>query len=80
MPWGFLYLLNYAIYQDNVKQVLSVYSNVPKPPKKIIYDPKKFDRWIKWSRNYKPRKTGKILPFGYGKMCDDENDYYESWG
>ena len=76
IPWGFLYLLNYAIYQDNIKQILDMYSDVPRPPKKIIYDSRKFNKWIKWARNYKPR-AGRILPFG--QVFDDEGDYYSNF-
>jgi len=80
LPWDFVYLLKQAIYEDYTREVMEIYSSVPKPPKKILAEPVKFNRWTKWAKNYKPRKDGMILPFGYGKMCDDENDYYESWG
>lgn len=77
LPWDFVYLLKQVIYEDYTREAISVYSNVPKPPKKVIYDPKKFDRWIKWARNYKP-KTGSITPFG--QQFEDEDGYYEFWG
>ena len=78
MPWDFVYLLKQVIYEDYAREAMSIYGNVPKPPKKIIYDPEKFNRWIRWAKNYKPRK-GKILPFGAGQMCEDERDYYSTF-
>ena len=75
-PWDFIYLLRQAIYEDYTREMMGIYSNVPKPPKRIIYDGEKFNNWVKWARNYKP-KTGMITPFG--QVFDEEN-YYKFYG
>ena len=56
---------------------MGIYSNVPKPPKRIIYDGEKFNNWVKWARKYKP-KTSIITPFG--QIFEDEDDYYNFLG
>ena len=78
LPIDFLILLDWCIYFDNVEQTLQIYSNVPKPPKVILANPDKFNKWVKFARNYDESKSkGKILPFG--EVFDSEEDYYEFW-
>ena len=76
LPWDFVYLMKQVIYEDYTREAMSIYGNVPKPPKKILANPEKFNRWIKWAKNYKPN-TGRILPFG--QVFDDEKDYYSNF-
>jgi hypothetical protein len=74
--YDFLFLLDWSVYWDGVEQILQLYPEVPKPPKRILWDPEKFNRWVKWAKDYdKKEQDGRIAPFGF--VCQDEEDYYE---
>jgi len=63
-----------------MEEIIQIYSGVPYPPKIIRYNPRKFNYWVGWARNYNERKkqdSGKILPFG--AVFDTEQEYYDFW-
>lgn len=64
------------MYWDEVEQTLGMFANVPRPPKRVLWSPEAFQRWIEWARNYQSKEhDGKIAPFGF--VCQDEEEFYE---
>ena len=73
-----LYLMDWCIYWDNVLETLGYFTDVPVPPRKILWLPDKFQRWVIWAREYQKKEHGQggnVLPFG--KLINSEDEYYE---
>jgi hypothetical protein len=76
LPYDFLYLYDWATYFRYTEEVLQLYPDVPKPPKRIIWDPEKFNRFLAWAKSYRTKEhNGRVCPFG--KTFSDEDDFYE---
>jgi len=63
-----------------MEETLVYLSEVPKPPKCVLFVPEKFYKWVERAKEYMKRdeKIQSIQPFG--EVFGSEEDYYEFWG
>ena len=82
LPYEFLVLYDWTSFFSDTEETLAYLTEVPKPPKCILYVPEKFYKWVERAKEYiknrKPdEKSMNIQPFG--EVHDTEEDYYKFW-
>lgn len=79
LPYELIMLLDWCAFFSYVEETLALYSDIPKPPRRITRVPEAFNKWVRFAREFDTNKAkSNIVPFG--TIYNSEEEYYDTWG